>query len=131
MPTNTINVVLNASNELNVQDHGKQNEVEKSQQATTITWNLTGGLAQGNFLPMSNPVGSRGFEWVQTPPTGVFTDAVIGSNGNSVSITDTHPDATTDGRWIYVLRVNLDGTTYCTTSSTPTATVNNPVIINR
>lgn len=134
MPTNNINVVLTNTTPqtLDVQDNGGQNQVNASSQPTTITWNLTGNLAQGSFVPMNDPSGQYGFEWITQPAPSWAGTPSIGANGNSLSVVDNHLDSSTNGQATYKLRVNLNGTVYSTTATTgPTATVNNPVIINR
>lgn len=135
MPTNVINVSLDTTKSpplLDIQDNGGQNIVNANAQATTITWKLTGNLNQGNFVSMSDPSGQYGFCWdgVQ-PPAGVFGTPSIGANGNSLSIVDNHLDQGTSGEWIYLLRVNLNGTVYTTGGVLLTGTTNNPIIINR
>lgn len=130
--TNNVNVSLDTSvtpHALKVHDHGHI-KVGKKPTAQTITWNLTGNLAQGNFVSMSAP--DPGFEWIDPPPAaGIFGTPTIGSNGNSLSISDSHVDRTTDGRWIYRLRVFLDGSVYSTIVDPGiTSTSKNPIIIN-
>ena len=134
MPTNTINVELTSSTpqNLDVKDHGGKNQVSAASQATTITWNLTGNLAQGSFVPMNDPSGDYGFEWITQPAPAWAGTPTIGAGGNSLSVVDNHLDSTTDGEATYMLRASLDGTVYSTTATlSPTGTVNDPVIINR
>lgn len=130
---NNMNVTLKTDvtpNVLDIDDKDGKNKVDKNPNPQTISWNLTGNLAQGEFVPMSEA--EPGFEWVQQPPTGVFGTPQIGSSGNSLNLTDNHPTADSDGSWTYQLRVSLDGTVYETTSSAGIkGTVNNPIIINR
>jgi hypothetical protein len=131
MPTNTMNVSLDTSvtpYRLDVTDNGGQNQVSQSPNPQTITWNLTGVLTQGNFVAMSAT--QPGFEWVQAPPAGIFGTPTVGSNGNSMSITDTHTSASTNGQWIYMLRVSYNGTVYSTVANLLTGTSTNPIIIN-
>lgn len=134
MPTNNINVRLDTStgvNRLDVVDNGKQNEVAKNANPTTISWNLTGPLAQGSFVPMTEP--KPGFSWVQDPGP-VFGPPEIRSNGKSLEIVDNHVNDDSDGEWIYMLRVNYGGEVVTTVSSTgvgPGGTIDNPVIINK
>jgi hypothetical protein len=129
---NNINVKLDNSNgidKLDVVDHGGQNQVSKSPKPTTISWNLTGQLSQGDFVPMTDP--QPGFQWMGVaPPAGLFGPPCIGENGNSLSITDNHVDSTSSGQWIYMLRVNYNGSVVSTIASLPGGTVTNPVIIN-
>ena len=133
---NTMQVSLDTSKtpyRLSVDDHSGENQVNaNSNGPTTITWNLTGPLAQGNFVAMNDP--NPGFSWIQNPNQNqaVFDPATIGANGNSLSIVDHHLSANTNGTWIYMLRVNYNGTVYTTTNVIvgPGATINNPVIVN-
>ena len=72
--TNNINVTLETSvtpHELKVHDHGHV-RIDKKPGAQLISWNLTGNLAQGSFLPICG--NSPGFEWVSDPPPpgGIF-----------------------------------------------------------
>lgn len=130
---NNLNVTLKTSiapKVLDVDDSGSANQVNQNPNPQPITWHLTGNLTQGNFVSMSDP--NPGFVWITQPPPGVFGSASIGANGNSLSINDNHPSSTTDGSWVYMLRVNLSGTVYTTTASTGIiATTGNPIIINK
>jgi hypothetical protein len=132
--TNNINVTLDTSvtpNLLKVHDHGHI-RIDKKKNPQTITWNLTGNLAQGEFVAMT--AAEPGFEWVSDPPpaAGIFDTPQVGSNGNSLQLVDNHANDDTDGTWIYRLRVSLNGTVYQTTSSAGLRdSVNNPIIINR
>lgn len=120
----------NGSNELSVADSGGENQVSQNPNPTTISWSLTGVLAQGNFVAMDAT--PPGFEWVGVnPPAGVFGTPQVGANGNSLSITDNHVDSTSNGTWIYMLRVDYNGSVISTTASMPSGTVTNPVIINK
>lgn len=131
--TNNVNVTLDTSvtpHVLKVHDHGHI-KVGKKSTAQTISWNLTGNLAQGQFVPTD--ASEPGFEWISDPPptAGIFDTPTVGSNGNSLSICDSHADRTTDGRWIYRLRVSIDGTVYSTIADAGiTSTSKNPIIIN-
>lgn len=131
--TNNINVTLDTSvtpNVLNVDDKGGI-KIPKNANPQTISWNLTGNLARGEFASLSG--NAPGFEWVSNPPPapGVFGQPQIGSNGNSLTVVDHHPDSNSNGTWIYRLRVLLDGTVYQTTSEIGiAATSKNPIIIN-
>ena len=131
--TNNINVSLdnsNGVNKLDVVDSGGQNQVSQSPNPTTISWNLTGQLTQGDFAPMDSQL--PGFSWVGVnPPDGLFGTPTISANGNSLSITDNHVDSSSNGQWIYMLRVNYDGGVVSTTASMPTGTTTNPAIINK
>lgn len=130
---NNINVTLDTSvtpNVLNVDDKGHI-KIKKDAKAQTISWNLTGNLAQGEFVSMCG--NAPGFEWVSDPPPGadIFGEPQVGANGNSLDLVDNHPGDDSKGTWIYRLRVVLGGTVYQTTASTGiTSTSNNPIIIN-
>jgi hypothetical protein len=133
--TNNINVTLDTSvtpNVLDVDDKDGNYKVNKHTNPQTISWNLTGNLAQAEFVSMCG--NSPGFEWVSDPPpsAGIFGEPEIGANGNSLDLVDTHSNGDSDGTWIYRLRVLLDGTVYQTTSSAGVSDVrNNPIIINQ
>lgn len=115
-----------------MQDNGGPNSVNKSPTAQTISWNLTGTMAQGSFNAISNDPATSGFSWIDTPPAGTFGTPVRGSNGNSIDISDHHADSTTNGTWKYQLRATLNGQCYSTTGALgPTASVHDPIIINR
>lgn len=137
MPTNSINVALplgGTGDRLSVTDSGGQNQVAQNPAATTISWTLTGALAQADFVPMT--AAEPGFSWASTtqpaaPPPGLFGGAVISNGGNTLSIVDNHLDATTNGEWIYILRVSYQGRVYATeVGRNPGGTIKNPVIIN-
>jgi hypothetical protein len=133
--TNNINVRIDTSSPylLDVEDNGGQNQVSQSPQPTTISWHLTGELTQGNFVSMSDP--APGFEWVgkSAPKENLFGPASVSANGNTLSIQDFHTDASSNGSWVYILRVSYQGHVYSTTYTAlgPGGTVNDPVIINR
>ena len=112
---------------LDVDDKDGKNEVGKGVGNATISWVLTDDLKRGNFLPVDgNP---PGFEWLDPkPPAGVFGEPEVGANGNSLSITDNNTIA---DEWVYMLRVNYDGSVIGTQKTLPTGTINNPVIINK
>ena len=127
---NNMNVslaLLGGNNVLDVDDNGGQNQFNKGAGAGTISWNLTGPLAQGNFLPVDGS--PKGFEWVGAqPPDGTFGKPYVGSNGNSMNILDNNNVA---GEWIYILRVNYGGNVVATQKTLPTGTISDPVIINK
>jgi hypothetical protein len=134
--SNILNVTIASTSPplLNVEDNGGQNQVSQSPNPQTIKWQLNGTAARGAFLPMDHD--PPGFCWVTTPspqePNGPFGVPQVGSSGNSLTITDNHTSAATNGSWIYKLHVILDGVVYSTTSSLgPAAGINNPIIVNR
>lgn len=115
---------------LELHDHGHVH-VDRKSIPQTITWRLTGVLTQGTFTPINGP--DPGFEWVSdpAPPKSVFSAPVPGAHGLSMSIIDHHTSSSSDGSWIYALRVVYQGTIYCTTSSLAGSdTVKDPIIIN-
>jgi hypothetical protein len=137
MPDKTMNVSLPLSGpgqRLSVGDAAAQNQIPANVQATTISWTLTGALAQANFVPMT--AAEPGFSWLDpAPPTGYFVEPpVISNQGDTLTITDNHFDASTAGQWAYMLRVIYNGKVYATTNTAgknPGGTINRPVIINR
>jgi len=136
---NNINVKLkevDGINVLDIDDNGsgngnnKGNKVGSSQGAQTISWNLTGNLAQGEFQSMNST--PPGFKWIQTPPAGIFGTPQVCNGGQELQIGDTNNSTSTSGSWIYQIAVSLGGTVYVSqTSSLPTGSVKDPVIINK
>jgi hypothetical protein len=131
MPNN-LNVTLDTNTSppaVDVDQHGKGNEVSQSPNAQTIVWQLTGNAASGSFVALDDP--NPGFQWISAPPAGVFSSLSRSPNGNQLTITDTNNSANTAGSWTYVLRVNVGGTVYSTKTISLKATTTNPVIINK
>lgn len=131
MPNN-LNVTLNQSTTpwtVVVDQNGKDNEISQSQNAQTITWQLTGNAASGSFVPMSDP--NPGFAWLSAPPAGVFGTPSLSNNGNQLTVTDTNNSANSTGTWTYVLRVNVGGTVYSSGSISITGTDTTPWIKNK
>jgi hypothetical protein len=131
MPNN-LNVTLDTNTSppaVDVDQHGKGNEVSQSPNAQTIVWQLTGNAASGSFVALDDP--NPGFQWISAPPAGVFSSPSRSPNGNQLTITDTNNSANTAGSWTYVLRVNVGGTVYSTKTISLKATTTNPVIINK
>lgn len=132
MPNN-LNVTLDESQSpwaVDVDQHGKDNEVSQGPNAQTITWQLTGNAASGSFVPMS--ADPPGFEWISAPPDGIFgTPTVSQGSGNQLTLTDTNNSASTAGSWTYRLRVNVGGTVYSTKTLSLAATTTDPTIINK
>ena len=130
---NTLNVTLDKNQTpwaVDVDQHGKDNEVSQGPNAQTITWQLTGNAASGSFVPVS--ADPPGFQWTSAPPDGIFgTPAVSQGSGNQLTITDLNTGSGTQGNWTYILRVNVGGTVYSTKTLSLTATSTNPVIINK
>ncbi len=114
---------------VDVDQHGKDNEVGKGTNAQTITWQLSGNAASGSILdPTGNP---KGFEWVSAPPDGIFGGPTRSPNGNQLTLSDLNTSAGTAGTWTYILRIDVGGTVYSTNTRSLTTTTTNPVIINR
>jgi hypothetical protein len=132
--TNTMQVKLDTSNGINkldVVDNGGQNQVSQDSQPTTITWNLTGVLTQGDFVAMDcDPPGFQ-FVGLDRPAQGAFGAASVQSNGNAMQITDNHYNSSTNGTYVYQLRVNYQGQVLSTQVSLPSGTATNPAIINK
>lgn len=132
MPNN-LNVTLDESTTswaVDVDQHGKDNEVSQGPNAQTITWQLTGNAASGSFVSMTDS--APGFEWISAPPDGIFgTPTVSQGSGNQLTITDTNNNDSTAGSWTYMLRINVGGTVYSTKTSSLAATTTDPTIKNK
>ena len=131
MPNN-LNVTLDETKTpwaVDVDQHGKDNEVSQSPNAQTIVWQLTGNAASGSFVALDDP--NPGFEWITAPPAGIFSDPSRSPNGNQLTISDTNNSSTTAGSWTYRLRVNVGGTVYSTKTLSLAATTTDPVINNK
>jgi len=135
MPKNNINVRLDSTGtQLDVEDNGKQNEVDKNPHPTTIMWILTGDLAEGKFAGMKG--NDRGFQWEQEPPAGIFETPEVKDNGKHLTMVDNHSATNNSGgTWVYKLRVVYKDDIYTTTTDLTRlgsgATPKNPVIINK
>ena len=132
MPNN-LNVTLDTGTSpsaVDVDQHGKDNEVSQGPDAQTITWQLTGNAASGSFVPMTDS--APGFQWISAPPDGIFgTPTVSEGSGNQLTLTDLNTGTSTQGSWTYILRINVGGTVYSTKTTSLRATTTNPVIINK
>jgi hypothetical protein len=132
MPNN-LNVTLDTNTSppaVDVDQHGKGNEVSQSPNAQTIVWQLTGNAASGSFVPMTDS--APGFQWISAPPDGIFgTPTVSQGSGNQLTLTDLNTGTSTQGSWTYILRINVGGTIYSTKTTSLKATTTNPVIINK
>lgn len=131
MPNN-LNVTLDKDSTpwaVDVDQHGKDNEVSQGPSTQTITWQLTGNAASGSFVSMSDP--SPGFEWINEPPAGIFGEPVLSNNGNQISIGDLNDNADTLGTWTYTLRVNVGGTVYSTKTASMRMVATDPWIKNK
>lgn len=131
MPNN-LNVTLDKNSTpwaVDVDQHGKDNEVSQGPSAQTITWQLTGNAASGSFEPLTGS--SPGFEWIDTPPAGIFGEPVLSNNGNQISISDLNNNANALGTWIYRLRVNVGGTVYSTKTASARMVATDPWIRNK
>ena len=114
---------------VDVDQHGKDNEVSQSPNAQMIVWQLTGNAASGSFVALDDP--NPGFQWISAPPDGVFSSPSRSQNGNQLTISDTNNSASTAGSWTYRLRVNVGGTVYSTKTLSLAATTTDPVIKNK
>lgn len=132
MPNN-LNVTLDKNQTpwaVDVDQHGKDNEVSQGPNAQTITWQLTGDAASGSFVPMS--ADPPGFEWIVAPPDGIFGPPTVSQgSGNQLTMTDTNNSASTAGSWTYRLRLNVGGTVYSTKTLSLAATTTDPTIRNK
>jgi hypothetical protein len=129
---NNLNVTLDKSTTpwaVDVDQHGKGNEVSQGPNAQTITWQLTGNAASGSFVALTDP--APGFAWVSAPPDGIFGTPTLSPNGNQLTISDLNSSANTAGSWTYRLRINVGGTVYSTSTVSLAATTTNPIIINK
>lgn len=129
---NTLNVTLDKTTtpwSVDIDQHGKANEVNQSPNSQTITWQLTGNAASGSFVSLSDP--NPGFSWVSAPPAGIFGIPTLSGNGNQLSISDLNNSNTTVGNWTYLLRVNVGGVVYQSNTTSITETSTNPIIINK
>jgi hypothetical protein len=131
MPIN-LSVTLNGSC-LDVDQRNNANHVDQNPNSQTITWQLTGNAASGSFNAMS--AGTPGFVWVTqpAPSSSIFGTPTVTANGNQITMTDLNNSSSTAGTWIYKLTATVNGQQYSTTSSLtrPTATTNNPTIVNK
>lgn len=97
------------------------NQVARSNQSQTITWQLTGDAASGNIT---------GFSWLQQPNAGIFEDPVIATNGNTMTMSDLNNSASTTGDWTYQLTIEVGGQSYQSAATSLTDTSTNPTIKN-
>lgn len=100
------------------------NQVARNANAQTITWQLNGNAATGNFAS---------FAWVGTqPPSGIFGSPLISSNGKEMTLSDLNNASGTTGEWIYQIGVQLvaNGTIYYSGYIPITGTATNPSIKN-
>lgn len=123
------------------------NKVDKSGNKQPMTWKLGDGLKDAEFV--EDTACRPGFEWLSWPPPA---EAIFDKpkrdekDKNKLVINDTHPNADSDGRWYYKLRVRVrpDGPIYETPMTAPDLidaddpcdskrmmVGNNPIIINR
>lgn len=131
MPNN-LNVTLDKSVDpwaVDVDQHGKDNEVAKGPNAQTITWHLSGNAASGSFVSLTDP--NPGFEWIEQPPDGIFNALGLSQNSKRLSITDLNNSSDTAGEWHYRLRVNVGGTVYSTREESIKREITNPWIRNK
>ena len=92
-------------------------KIPKSATPQKIHWRLRGNASGGEFQPLSG--GKPGFSWgTPAPPKKVFTSLKLSAKKKSVSVTDSHPDAQSNGQWSYALNIKVGGVIY-TTGATP------------
>lgn len=130
--SNNINVklkVVDGLNVLDIDDNGGGNHVDRNANPQTISWNLTGNLAQASFQAQSAT--PPGFKWLTQPPANVFGTPAPNNGGRQLEIQDTNSSATTAGTWTYQIAVNLNGSVYVSQSTLPTGTIKDPVIVNK
>ena len=120
---NQLRVSLDKSTQpwsVHVDQQGNANHVDRSPDPQTIIWQLTGNAASGAIVS---------FAWVDTlPPDGIFGSPAISSNGNQMTLTDTHDSARSAGIWSYELTINVGGTDYSTLTELPAGRSATPVI---
>lgn len=97
------------------------NQVARSNQSQTITWQLTGNAASGNITA---------FDWIQQPNAGIFGDPAIASNGNTMTMSDLNNSTNTTGNWTYQLTIEVGGQSYQSGVTSITGTSTNPTIKN-
>ena len=131
---NDLSVTLDQSTTpwtVKIDQKNQVNEVSRSPNAQTITWQLTGNAASGSFGAINDPT-HPGFAWLDpVPPNGVFGAPELKSNGNQLTISDLNNSASTSGHWVYQLWINVGGTFYKSIPISLTLTTTSPIIINK
>lgn len=114
---------------VDVDQKNNANQVARSNQSQTITWQLNGNAASGTItgcIWINNPPATN------PPPEGIFGPFVIAPNGKSMTITDLNNSQNTTGDWLYQISVQLvaGGTIYKSGYVSITGTATNPSIKN-
>jgi len=111
---------------VDIDQKNNANQVARSAQSQTITWQLNGNAASGKIVSL---------DWVNQapitpPPAGIFGSPQISQNGNTMTMTDLNNSAATTGDWIYILKIEVDGQIYQSGQTSITGTATNPSIKN-
>jgi hypothetical protein len=117
----TLNVTLVPTNNpsvIDVDESGNANVIKKNAKKQHIHWRLRGNASSGEFMPLTGA--NPGFAWASSPPPpgpppiGIFSDPKLSPKRKSLTIDDTHKDATSDGEWSYQLSIKVNGVVYQT-----------------
>jgi len=131
MPNN-LHVTLDTSTTppcLDIDQSNGANHVNRSPNAQTITWQLTGNAASGSFNAQN--AAKPGFAWVNpAPPAGIFGPPTLSQNGNEITMTDLNNSASTAGEWIYQLSATIDCVVYQSNKTSLTQQITDPTIKN-
>jgi len=104
-----------------IDEKDNANQVARSAQSQTITWQLNGDAASGTI---------QNFIWVNSPPNGIFGDPNYSSNSKSMTMSDLNNSQSTTGEWTYRLEVLLNGNSYWSGPTSVTGNPTNPSIKN-
>src|SRR3546814_10694324 len=114
---------------LDIDQKDNANHVNRSPNAQTITWQLSGDAASGSFIAQT--ASKPGFAWVDpAPPAGIFGPPTLSQNGNEITMTDLNNSASTAGEWIYQLSATIDNVVYQSNKTSITEQTTNPSIKN-
>ena len=89
---------------VDIDQKNNANQVARSDQTQTITWQLNGNAASGSIVDchwVNDPPG------INPPPAGIFGSFDIAQNQKSMTLTDLNNSASTTGNWIYQMSVQL------------------------
>lgn len=108
---------------VDVDEHGNANQVSRSPNSQTITWQLESNAATGTIV---------NFAWLTNPPPAstIFGPFAIAPNGKQATMSDLNASVATTGSWIYQLTINVGGTNYTTIAALKIGTNTNPSIKN-
>lgn len=131
MPNLELKVTIN-NGSLDVDQSGNANQMGHGQSGT-IVWKLVGNASGGTFNAMN--AANPGFAWKQSPPSGVFGTPTLTNSNKHIEMSDNNTDpggVNSSGNWIYQIYATVGGTQYSTTTTLPkpTATTNNPKVVN-